>query len=63
LFFNDSLWKIDVDLLSYTLLMSDRERVERSFDMHEMTLTDEDEFLYFRNKQDLELWSINIKEF
>jgi len=59
-FFEDSIWKINSETgLVDSVYHFDKNKYGR-FDIEEMTITDEDEFLVFKNKRDLTLWSLNI---
>lgn len=59
--FDDSIWKINTNTgRSETLYQFDD--MYGNFDVIDIQLTSDDEFILFKNKIDLTLWSINLKE-
>jgi hypothetical protein len=59
--FNDNLWRVDASTGSASIIL-DREGFEgNSFDMTNLQLSPDESFLYFINKQDLTLWSYDLK--
>jgi len=58
--FNDNLWKVYLDTNEYDQVLGDREDVDRSFDITQITISPKDEFVLFINKKDLTLWSVDV---
>lgn len=56
---SDDLWRIDLDLFSFEKIL-DPSDSGKSFDVIKPTLTENDEYLMFINKNDLTLWSYDI---
>jgi hypothetical protein len=62
LFFSDFIWRINTEEGTIKLLYSFDQEKFGLFDVINVEITDEDEFILFRNKRDLTLWSLNLKE-
>jgi len=58
--FTDNLWRIDVDTERYDFLFDSATEPQR-FDAYRLTVSPNDEFLVFANKQDLTLWSLDLR--
>lgn len=56
--FNDKLYKIDLDADTLIALPG----IDKSFDITNLQLTEDENFILFQNKKDLTLWSLDIKE-
>jgi hypothetical protein len=58
--FNDNVWKIDLVDGFYTKILEDQGEIQRSFDVSNLILANDDEYLLFIDKKDLSLWSLDI---
>lgn len=59
--FEDSLWKINIENDQLTFLTDLRKDSGKSFDVVKPDLSPSDEYLIFINKNDLTLWSYDLK--
>lgn len=57
--FNDNLWKVNLETEEYEPLLINQEEVAQSFDMIDLQVSEDDEFILFTNKKDLTLWSVD----
>ncbi len=60
--FNDSIWKINTTTGLVEMFYNFNRNKFGSFDLIDLSLTEGDEFMLFKNKKDLTLWSLNLKE-
>jgi hypothetical protein len=59
--FNDTVWRIDTELESYVEILNPKKETGQDFDIIKPTLTTGDEYLMFINKNNLTLWSFDLK--
>jgi hypothetical protein len=59
--FNDKVWRIDTELESYTEILNPKKETGQDFDIIKPVLTTGDEYLMFINKNNLTLWSFDLK--
>lgn len=57
---SDKIWQIDSDSGEIGLISSLVDRSDRIIDAYNMSVDDKDNFLYFMNKRDLSLWSLDL---
>ncbi|MCC6520439.1 hypothetical protein IT403_00435 [Candidatus Nomurabacteria bacterium] len=58
--FSDAIWKINQKTNVATLLVNPQEVVQVSLDIENMKLSDTEDYLIFRNKNDLMLWGSSL---
>lgn len=58
--FRDSVWRVDLDTGEITALYFFESEREGVFDIVDLTITEDEEFLLFKNKRDLTLWSLDL---
>lgn len=59
--FEDSIWKVDIESELYDNLLPAYQETDQSFDIKNLIVSENDEYLLFINKNDLTLWSLDIK--
>lgn len=59
--FSDAIWKINQKTNVATLLVNPQEVVQVSLDIENIKLSDNEDYLIFRNKNDLMLWGYSLK--
>ena len=59
--FTDDVWLINTDTMSSTLVFDPQRQANKNLDMTDLQLDKNDNFLFFTNKTDLTLWSLNLK--
>lgn len=58
--FSDSLWQMNVSTEEISQLYSLQKNADRPIDAINLQLDDNDDYLYFMNKSDLSLWSLDL---
>jgi len=58
---NDKIWKYDIETDAIDIVGNPRELSGRSIDVINMSIDPKDQYLLFQNKDDLSLWSLEIK--
>ena len=61
--FSDELWKLDLNSMKTTLVLSPETEYNEILDVDDVFTTPDKRFLIFRNKKDQTLWSIQIKDY
>lgn len=59
--FDDSIWKINIEDNLYDNILPAYQETNQSFDIEKLMVSDNDEYLFFINKNDLTLWSFDLK--
>jgi hypothetical protein len=61
-FFNDNIWKINLDTLENKLLCVVKDTVKDGVDVTNISLNKNEDYLIFTNKKDLSLWGLQIEK-
>lgn len=59
--FDDSIWKINIEDDFYDNVLPSHKETDKAFDITNLMLSEEEDYLFFINKNDLTLWSLDIK--
>jgi len=59
--FTDEIWKMDLETESTTLVFDIETETQNKIDVVDLQLDQNDDYLFFTNKTDLTLWSLNLK--
>lgn len=59
--FSDSIWVIDTETQTANMLMSPEDYIGENIDMINLTLSPNEDYLFFTNKEDSNLWQLKIE--
>ena len=59
--FTDDIWLINTDTMASTLIFDLEKQANKNLDITDLHLDKNDNFLFFTNKTDMTLWSLNLK--
>lgn len=59
--FTDEIWRIDTSTETVTLVFDIQKETSNNIDAVELEINENDNYLFFVNKTDLTLWSLNLK--
>ena len=59
--FSDSVWMIDIETQTATVLVDPTEKAGEEFDLIKPVLSPDEEYLLFINKRDSTLWQLKLK--
>ena len=59
--FTDDIWAINTDTMAATLIFDINKQTRNNLDVTDLQLDKNDNYLFFTNKTDLTLWSLNLK--
>jgi len=63
IFFDDNVWKINVDTLENHLIVVPKSYVKDGLDITNMSLDKNEDYMLFTNKKDLSLWGLQLPSF
>jgi hypothetical protein len=59
--FTDDIWMLNTETMASTLVLDPKKDTSNTFDIIDMQIDKNDNYLLFTNKIDLTLWSLNLK--
>jgi hypothetical protein len=59
--FTDDIWMLNTETMASTLILDPKKDTANTFDIIDMQIDKNDNYLLFTNKIDLTLWSLNLK--
>jgi hypothetical protein len=59
--FTDDIWRINTDTGASTLVFDIQKEADKNIDITDFQIDKNDNYLFFTNKTDLTLWSLNLK--
>lgn len=59
--FSDSIWVIDTETQTANMLMSPEDYIGENIDMINLALSPSEDYLFFKNKEDSNLWQLKIE--
>lgn len=60
--FSDSIWTIDTETQTANMLMNPEDYIGESIDMTDLTLSPNEDYLFFIDKEDSNLWQLKIEK-